>query len=72
MRSRIPTFLTIVAVLFFMPKRLLAQDRPAPIVEAVVGWSGFIDEAWDYFTTVGGGVRWFVTPRLAIGPRVPI
>ena len=69
MRSRILTFLTIVAVLFFMPKRLLAQDRPAPIVEAVVGWSGFIDEAWDYFTTVGGGVRWFVTPRLAIGPE---
>ena len=69
MRSRILTFLTIVAVLFFMPKRLLAQDRPAPIVEAVVGWSGFIDEAWDYFTTVGGGVRWFATPRLAIGPE---
>jgi hypothetical protein len=69
MRSRILTFLTIVAVLFFMPKRLLAQDGPAPIVEAVVGRSGFIDEAWDYFTTVGGGVRWFVTPRLAIGPE---
>jgi len=34
MRSRILTFLTIVVVLFFMPKRLLAQDRPAPIVEA--------------------------------------
>ncbi|MET0214311.1 MAG: hypothetical protein ABW292_14970, partial [Vicinamibacterales bacterium] len=63
-------FLTIVAVLFFMPKRLLAQDRPAPIVEAVVGRSGFIDEAWDYFTTLGGGARWFVTPRLAIGPEV--
>ena len=66
MRSRILTFLTIVVVLFFMPKRLLAQDRPAPIVEAVVGRSGFLDEAWDYFTTVGGGVRWFVTPRTAL------
>ena len=69
MRSRILTLLTIVAVLFFMPKRLLAQHRPAPIVEAIVGWSGFIDEASDYFTTVGGGVRWFATPRLAIGPE---
>jgi len=47
MRSRILTFLTIVAVLFFMPKPLLAQDRPAPVVEAVVGWSGFTDEARD-------------------------
>lgn len=41
MRGRILTFLTIVAVLFVMPKRLLAQDRPAPIAEAVVGGSGF-------------------------------
>ena len=71
MRSRILTSLTIVAVLSGMPERLLAQqDRPAPIVEAVVGRSGFIDEVWDYFTTVGGGARWFVTPRLAIGPEV--
>ena len=70
MRCRILTFLTIVAVLSEMPERLLAQDRPAPIIEAVVGRSGFIDETWDYFTTVGGGARWFVTPRLAIGPEV--
>jgi hypothetical protein len=50
--------------------RPLPQDRPAPIVEAVAGRSGFIDEAWDHFTTFGGGARVFVTPRLAIGPEV--
>jgi hypothetical protein len=47
-----------------------AQEKPAPIIEVVVGRSGFIDEVWDYFTTVGGGARWFVWPRLAIGPEV--
>jgi hypothetical protein len=48
----------------------LAQEKPAPIIEAVIGRSSFIDEAWDHFTTVGGGARVFVTPRLAIGPEV--
>jgi hypothetical protein len=48
----------------------LAQDKPAPIIEGVLGRSGFIDEVWDYFTTIGGGVRWFVTPRVAVGPEV--
>jgi hypothetical protein len=72
MRGRILTFLTIVAVLSVMPERLLAQDRPAPIVEAVVGRSGFIDEVWDYFTTVGGGARWFVTRDWQSGPRFPL
>jgi hypothetical protein len=48
----------------------LAQEKLAPIIEVLVGRSGFIDEVWDYFITIGGGVRWFVTPRLAVGPEV--
>jgi hypothetical protein len=48
----------------------LAQEKPAPIIEVLVGRSGFIDEVWDYFTAIGGGARWFVTPRLAVGPEV--
>jgi hypothetical protein len=47
-----------------------AQEKPPPIIEVVVGRSGFIDEVWDYFTTIGAGARWFVTPRLAIGPEI--
>ncbi len=35
-----------------------------------MGRSGFIDEVWDYFTTIGADARIFVTPRLAIGPEV--
>jgi hypothetical protein len=70
MHRRFGMALVITVALPGVGRSALAQDRPAPIVEAFVGRSGFIDEAWDYFTTIGGGVRIFVTPRLAIGPEV--
>jgi opacity protein-like surface antigen len=70
MRGRIRTLLAVVGTICGVAQPALAQGRPAPIVETVVGRSGFIDEAWDYFTTLGGGTRVFVTPRLAIGPEV--
>ncbi len=70
MSGRLGTALAIAATLSGVVQPVLAQDKPAPIVEVVVGRSGFIDEVWDYFSTVGGGARVFVTPRLAIGPEV--
>ena len=70
MNGRFGMALTITAILSGVGQPVFAEDKPAPIVEAVVGQSGFIDEAWDYFGTIGGGVRVFVTPRLAIGPEV--
>ena len=70
MNGRLGRALTIAAMLFGVGQPVFAQGKPAPIAEAVVGQSGFIDEAWDYFGTIGGGVRVFVTPRLAIGPEV--
>ena len=62
--------LTLVVMLLAGEHPLLAQDKPPVIIEAAVGWSGFIDEVWDHFPTVGGGARFFVTPRVAIGPEV--
>ena len=62
--------LAVVTILCVPAQTALAQEQPAAIVELVVGRSGFVDEAWDYFTTVGGAARWFITPRLAIGPEV--
>ena len=70
MSGRVITALTIAAALSGIGQPVLAQEKPAPIVEAFVGRSGFIDEVWDYFRTVGGGARLFVTPRVAIGPEV--
>jgi hypothetical protein len=62
--------LHVAATLCAPAQTAFAQEKPPSIVEVVVGRSGFIDEVWDYFTTIGGGARWFVGPRLAIGPEV--
>jgi hypothetical protein len=70
MSGRLATALTIALTLSGVAQPVLAQDQPRSIVEAVVGRSGFIDETWDYFGTIGGGARVFVTPRLAIGPEI--
>ena len=61
-------FLSLVLLALAQP--VMAQNTPAPIIEAVVGRSSFIDEVWDHFTTLGAGARFFVTSRLAIGPEV--
>lgn len=46
-----------------------AQDRPRPIVEFVTGYAGFVDENWIDRTMIGGGGRFFVSRRIAIGPE---
>jgi hypothetical protein len=70
MNGRFAMGLIITVMMSAVGQPVVAQDKPAPMIEAVVGQSGFIDEAWDYFGTIGGGMRLFVTPRLAIGPEV--
>src|SRR5580765_8325437 len=47
----------------------LAQDKPRPIVEFVTGYAGFVDENWINRTMIGGGGRFFVSRRVAIGPE---
>ena len=47
-----------------------AQERPAPIAELALGWVGFPDEGIVSETLVGGAGRWYVSPRIGIGPEV--
>jgi hypothetical protein len=47
-----------------------AQERPAPAAELALGWVGFPDEAIVSETLAGGTARWYVSPRIAIGPEV--
>ena len=70
MRPSLRAFLPIAAILCGAAQPTLAQEKPAPIVEIVIGRSGFIDEKWDYYTTIGAGARMLVTRRLAIGPEI--
>ncbi len=59
----------LVLLLVLSPAVATAQDKPAPIVEFVTGWAGFVDENWIDRTMFGAGARGYVTPRIAIGPE---
>ena len=48
-----------------------AAARQSPVaVEGGVGYHGKVDESLDGFLAVHGGVRLWLTPRVAVGPEV--
>lgn len=47
-----------------------AQERPRPAVELTGGWVGFVDDATVHERLAGGGVRWYVSPRVSLGPEI--
>jgi hypothetical protein len=46
------------------------QDRPVAIVEASAGHAGFVPDSSIDHDYIGGGVRAYLTPKVAIGPEV--
>ena len=50
--------------------RPMAQERPAPVVEFAAGWLSFPDDGVVREAMVGGAARWYVSPRLGIGPEI--
>jgi len=52
-----------------LPRPAFAQDQPRPIAEFVTGYAGFVDENWIDRTMIGGGGRFFISRRVAIGPE---
>jgi len=53
-----------------MTARPVAQERPAPVVEIAAGWLSFPDDGVVREAMVGGAARWYVSPRLGIGPEI--
>lgn len=47
-----------------------AQDRPGPSFEVTAGWVGFADDGIVSETVVGGAARWYLLPRISIGPEI--
>jgi hypothetical protein len=47
-----------------------AQNRPAPAAEFAAGWVGFADDGVVSESVVGGAVRFYLLPRLSVGPEV--
>jgi hypothetical protein len=47
-----------------------AQDQPRFAVELSGGWVGFADDGIVGEGLVGGAARWYLLPRIAVGPEV--
>jgi hypothetical protein len=60
----IPVLVTLTANL------ATAQDRPAPVAEASVGWVGFADDGIVSESFVGLAARWYLSPRVSVGPEI--
>ena len=63
--------LTVVAaalILWAVP--VSAQDRPSPALDLAAGWVGFADDGVVSELPIGAAVRWYLSPRISIGPEV--
>ena len=47
-----------------------AQDRPGLAGELAAGWVGFADDGIVSESLVGGAVRWYLLPRISVGPEL--
>jgi hypothetical protein len=47
-----------------------AQELPRPAAEFAAGWVGFADDGIVSEGLVGGVARWYVLPRIGVGPEV--
>ena len=63
----------IAVILAIFAAETSAQElkaRPAPAVEFLAGYAGFIDDATVDHAIAGTAARVYLTPRLAIGPEL--
>jgi hypothetical protein len=61
----------VVLVLLFAPlaNAASAQDHPYALVEFTAGWMGFVDDGIVSEVPTGGAFRWYLSPRVSIGPE---
>jgi len=69
--ARLKAFLTVTLLAFAGDAVAQTLDaRPAPAVEFLAGYAGFVDDATIDHTIWGAAARVYLTPRLAIGPEL--
>jgi hypothetical protein len=61
------SFVLAVLLLLCVVLHAYAQERPAPAVDLTAAWVGFTDYSRP---GLGGALRWYVRPRMAIGPEL--
>lgn len=66
----------VVVLLVVMARAELAaaqpvkpDDRPPPAVDLAVGYAGFVDDATIDKGVFGGAVRFYLSPRVSVGPE---
>ena len=73
-RWRRETCLTALTVFFVLAPIVTAatsaQDRPAPSLDFAAGWVGFADDGVVSEGMIGGAGRFYLSPRVAIGPEL--
>ena len=47
-----------------------AQERPGPAVDVGAAWIGFADDGVVSEGAIAGAARWYVSPRIAVGPEL--
>lgn len=64
------TFVMTVALFGSVVDYAIAQDRPAPHLDLSAGWVGFADDGIVSEGLVGAAARFYVSPRLSLGPEL--
>jgi hypothetical protein len=60
----VAAFITILVPCAF------AQGQRTGAVEGVGGYAGFLDESVMHHSVLGGAARWYLLPRVAVGPEL--
>src|SRR5689334_22461747 len=67
--SRVTLVAALTLLMTCLTRTAAAQDRPRPAVEFSAGWTGFADDGIVSEGIVGGTGRWYLSPRVAVGPE---
>ncbi|HEX8026979.1 MAG TPA: hypothetical protein VF491_00880 [Vicinamibacterales bacterium] len=70
MRPLFSAAIGLIALLAPLAGSAGAQERPLPAVEFGAGWIGFADDGIVSEGLVGGAGRWYMSPRISLGPEV--
>jgi hypothetical protein len=68
--TRRAILVTYLALAPLLATAATAQDRPSPVLELSAGWIGFADDGIVSEGMVGGAGRFYLSPRLAVGPEL--
>ena len=69
-RTALQTLLGTLALFAALTAQTAAQERPALAAEFTVAWVGFADDGIVSEGLVGATARWYLLPRISVGPEV--